>query len=211
MNEIQKGFDRVVEAINRVDNKLAPTPPSLLNDLHAPTQIGYYSQESTSANRPNPYGVAVSYSSMGHFNKIHNNWINTLAFGTDGRLFVSQSINGGANTPWREIYHSGIIGSRNVAMSAVRAGNAVGAAQPFYKRWVKITDTTPPMNGGKSINHRFNRQKIVGISYRIDGDGFSSCQGLHIEIYDNHLNVESVFTNAQLGNKPLTVFVEYEV
>lgn len=210
MNEIQKGFDRVVEAINRVDNKLASTPPSLLGDLHAPSQIGYYSQESASANRPNPYGVAVSFSSMGHFNKQHNNWISTVAFGTDGRIFFNQNINGGATTAWREIYHSGVTGSRSIHLGAVRAGGAVGTAQPFYTRWAKLTDTTPPMNGGKSINHRFNRQKIVGISYRIDGDGFSSCQGLHIEIHDNYLNVESVFTNAQLGNKPLTVFVAYE-
>lgn len=183
---------------------------SPLGDVHAPTRQGYYSQELNSANRPTGYGVAVSFSSMGHFNKVHNNWISTIAFGTDGRLFFSQSINGAANNPWREIYHSGIIGSRNVAMSAVRAGNAVGTAQPFFKKWAKLSDTTPPKGSGKSIPHSFNRQKIINVSYRIDGAGFSACEGLYIEIHDSHFAIETVHPNAQLGNKPVTIYVEYE-
>lgn len=87
--------------------------------------------------------------------------------------------------------------------------NETTKAMPFVQKWCKIVDTSPPNRSGKSINHPFARNKIVGISYRIDGDGFSSCEGLLFEIHDNSFMVESNYSNANFANKPLSIFIKY--
>lgn len=189
----------------------ATNPDTPVRDCFVPTIIGYYTPE-TQSNRPNSYGSLHSFSSQGTLTKQHNNWITTLAFGTDARIFYNQSINAG-QTAWFEIAttesRQAIIQSNGIQMGQNITQRNV-TATGFVKRTAKLSDTTPPRGSGKSINHPFNKNKIVGISYRIDGDGFSSCQGLSIEIHDTHFAVESIFTNASLGNKPVTFYVEYE-
>lgn len=186
-------------------------PTTAVTDCFTPTIIGYYSPETVS-NRPSSYGSLHSFSSKGTLTKQHNNWITTIAFSTDARIFYTQSINAG-QTAWFEfattesrqaiIQSNGIQMGQNISVRNVTANG-------YVKRTAKLSSTTPARSSGKTINHPFNRSKITGISYRIDGDGFSSCEGLAIEIHDTYFNVESIFTNAQLGNKPVTFYIDYE-
>lgn len=179
----------------------------LSQNAYNPSRLAYF-DPSTKNRPPSAYGVLYGFSSKGDFAKRGENWITTLASGTDGRLYFCLSVNGGQDG-WNEVITTN---SRHAVActNGIIAGQQLGTSLPFTKRWAKITDTTPPMRDGKSVNHHFNRQKIINVSYRIDGEGFSCCDGLSIEVHDGYFVIEATFLDANLGNRPVAFYVEYE-
>lgn len=188
----------------------AVNPTNAVINCYEPVVLGYYTQEHSRQNRPNGYGSLHSFSSQGHLTKQGGNWITTFAFGTDGRLFYVQSINGGQGG-WNEIVTSQ---SRQVTIQSngIQSGQNLsrgnGNATGFVKRWAKLNATAPSDNLPITINHPFARNKIVSLNYRIDGDNKSITNGLNVEIYDNYFQV--VLNNQGYANKAVTFYVEYE-
>ncbi|WP_132809898.1 hypothetical protein [Stenotrophomonas sp. ASS1] len=62
---------------------------------------------SNSADRPVPFGLAICWSTMGHFNKVNDNWISQMGFGTDGEVYYTQSVNGNQFVAWRKFWSTG--------------------------------------------------------------------------------------------------------
>lgn len=188
----------------------AENPTRAVNNCFEPVVIGYYTQDNTRQNRPSGYGSLHSFSSIGSMRKQGGNWITTLAFSTDERIFFVQSINGGQGG-WNEIASNK---SRTVQIQSdgIQAGqnltNRSVTANGFIKKWAEMTATTPSNELPIVINHPFNRNKIVNMSYRIDGDNSSVTSGLSVEIYDNHFKV--ILQNQNYANRPVTFFVEHK-
>lgn len=188
--------------------------PELSRDAYHPTRLSYYNP--STQNRPNSYGVITSFSSKGHFTKQGENWINSVAFGTDGTIKFCQSVNGG-QTAWYDIYNEATTPNRQIITNGLQAGKSFRSggqsiATGFVKGWAKmVVGNAPPPLSGMTVSHPFDRRKIINVSARIDGDGMSFVQGLVIEVHDNYFSIENNTANANTAGKPLTLYIEYEM
>lgn len=183
-------------------------------NAYAPTRLSYYNP--STQNRPNSYGTMIAFSSQGHFSKQAENWINTVAFGTDGTIKFCQSVNGG-QTAWYDIYNEATTPNRQIITNGLQAGKSFRSggqsiATGFIKGWAKmVVGNAPPPLSGTTVSHPFDRRKIINVSARIDGDGMSFVQGLMIEVHDNYFSIENNTANANTAGKPLTLYIEYEM
>lgn len=82
----------------------ADVVPVAADVFEAPAALRSYAPES--ANRPSDYGVVAAWSNTGKFNKANGAWINQLAFGNNGRMYSSMSLNGGQFGSWDELWSS---------------------------------------------------------------------------------------------------------
>lgn len=62
---------------------------------------------SNTQDRPVPFGLAICWSTLGHFNKVNDNWISQMGFGTDGEVYYTQSVNGNQFVAWRKFWSTG--------------------------------------------------------------------------------------------------------
>lgn len=161
-------------------------------DLREPQPLTYY--DNNTNNRPfgNTYGVAISFGGKGHLRKEDESWIFTLAFGTDRKLFVTQSINGGQDT-WFGIPTS----TRSL-------------------HTIRVTGTTPAVGSSVVIPvSGIGRGSIASLNVRIDLSDFSVCLGCPIETVEDGRRVTGLkFTNLTEYNVPqgrsLTIYITYE-
>lgn len=163
-------------------------------NLYNPTRLGYY--EPSTQNRPpsSSYGAVISFGSKGHLRKESQNWVYTLAFGTDQKIFLAQSINGGQDN-WIAIPTSSV---------------------PLHT--IKATGTTPAVGSSVTIpvSGIGNRDRIASASPRVDLANGAICPNCPIEIVaDSSNRVTGVkFTNLAEYNtpqgRPLIVFITFE-
>ncbi len=78
--------------------------PVAADVFEAPAALRSYGAES--ANRPSDYGVVAAWSNTGKFNKSNGAWISQLAFGGNGRMYASSSLNGSQFGAWDELWSS---------------------------------------------------------------------------------------------------------
>lgn len=78
--------------------------PVAADVFEASASLRSYTAEST--NRPSDYGVVAAWSNTGKFNKSNGAWISQLAFGGNGRMYASLSLNGSQFGAWDELWSS---------------------------------------------------------------------------------------------------------
>lgn len=190
-----------------VNPSLSQSNPVFLPDALYPVKAGYYTRDSR--NRPTSHGTTISLNSNGTYQKMHDNWITTFAFGTDGRIFFSQNTNT-APTVWREIYHEGVTPTRAIQVAALQSGIATDLTQAFYKSWTKISSKTPSKGSCRNIEYDIDPKKIVNVSYRIDGPTTIVNQGLSIAFTKDYIVVENENPDPKYAQCPLTIYIEFE-
>lgn len=162
-------------------------------DLHQPQRLTFY--EPSTKNKPSgsSYGTAVSYSNQGHFRKASQNWITTLAFSTDQKVFLTQSINGGQDG-WLAI-----------------------PTATFACHTSKLSSTLPALGGSVVIPFSVNnRNAIVDVSVRVDLANSSLILKDNVEIIINErsqvtgLKITNNTNNSLTNNRPMTIYVSIE-
>lgn len=167
---------------------------ALATNLYNPTRLSYYEPSTQNKPQGSSYGAAISFSSKGHLRKESQNWIYTLAFSTDQRIFLTQSINAGQDN-WVGIPTSSV-----------------------SLHTIKVTGTTPAVGSSVTIpvTGIGNRDRIASASLRVDLANGAICPNCPIEIVAGSSNrVTGVkFTNLAEYNipqgRPLTVFITFE-
>lgn len=169
---------------------------SLATDLYNPTRLTYY--QPTTQNKPqgSSYGAAISFGSRGHLRKDSRNWIYTLAFSIDKKIFLTQSINGGQDS-WVAIP------TASVALHTI-----------------KVTGTTPAVGSSVTIpvSDIADRNRVASTSVRVDFPSSAVCLNCPIEIIADSSNSNRVtdvkFTNLTEYNvpqgSPFTIFITFE-
>lgn len=165
---------------------------TLATDLYQPQRLTYY--EPSSRNKPfnSSYGTVVSVASQGEFVKRGQNWIASLAFSTDQRIFFTQSINAGQDN-WVAVptasfsYHS-----QKIASIFPSVGQSVTI--PF------------------SLN---NRNLAVDVSVRVDlvNNSLLLKDTVEVIVENNRvtgLKITNNTNNSATNNRPMTVYVRHE-
>lgn len=174
-------------------------------NLHNPVRLSYW--DTGTQNRPEwGWGTAISISSQGHFIKQSQNWIMTLAFGTDQNLYLTQSINGGQDG-WVKFYHTQNIVKEHLNVASIKTGS-----NSFSRKWLKISnEIMPALGSSTTIDCPIARNKIIAIHARADGESISFIQGINIQLYDGYMTLTNGTNNSQSRGVPLTIYIEYEV
>lgn len=167
------------------------------SDLHIPQRLVAY--DASTKNKPfnSRYGTAISFSSNGNLTKARQNWISTLAFGTDQRIFYTQSINAGQDN-WVAI-----------------------PTATFSEHTVNFSSTTPAAGASTVVNVPtgvvVHRHKLTNLRMRVDLPNSSIMfQGKLEAVIDSRSNITGIeFTNDSAFNiprgRPLTIFMSYEI
>lgn len=163
-------------------------------DLFIPQRLVSYAPSTKNKPLNSNYGSAISFSNKGSLNKASQNWITTLAFGTDQRIFYTQSINAGQDD-WLAIPTS------TVSLHTI-----------------KLTGTMPAVDAELTIpvTGMGNRDRVASIRMRFDLANTSLCMDCPVEIIsDNAKRITGLkFTNAASYDipqgRPFAMFVTIE-
>lgn len=211
--EVQEVKTLTESKVSLDNNKMLGGIPTLMTNTRDPVRFGYYKQETL--NRPTAYGNIITFSNKEGFEKAGGTWMHQLAFGTEGRIFYSRSIDGAEFTTWTEFVTS-TSASCNVRGAGAFIGNNIVSrgvtGSVFWKRWCKFSVTTSPKKDQTvPYTHPFAaRNKIISVSIRVDGASSSTSQGFECVITDTAFLVTNKNPDAAFESRLITFYVEYE-
>ena len=212
--EVQEVKTLTESKVSLDNNKMVGGTPTLVTDTRNPVRFGYFRPETL--NRPtSSYGNIIAFSNKEGFGKANGTWMTQLAFGTDGRIFYSRSIDGAEFTTWTEFVTS-TSASCNVRGAGAFIGNNIAnrgvTGSVYWKRWCKFSVTTSPKKDQTvPYTHPFaSRKKIISVSIRVDGASSSTSQGFECVITDTAFLVTNKNPDVAFESSLITFYVEYE-
>lgn len=154
--------DKTAQIAHKLNSPF-PTVLGVTQDLFAVEGFSRtYSTETQ--NRTSNYGSCFTFSNTGEYAKKHGVYLHQFAFTTTGRIFYSQSINGGQFQAWKRILLQDDFQHENMTLRAVKTANG----NSFHRQWQKITGIKLPNNGSQiNISHNLNINQVVSFSARV--------------------------------------------
>lgn len=113
INDIRTEIENINTEINTINSNIDNIEQQLSNvfrtenfveDFNTTIEPGIYYWTDSSQNRPANYGVLL----VNRFNNGNSNWINQIAYSTNGKIYFRQKINDGEWTSWRALAYEDI-------------------------------------------------------------------------------------------------------